>query len=88
MVKIELVDTQSNRLIKTAACSVAKNRAGVMKIELPHTQNDRLVMTADCSAKGKTDMLKIGPTDTRDKRLIVIDCPANSGSGERINMEM
>ena len=60
MMKIELVNTQSNRLIRMAACSAAhkskgeshKDRAGVMKIELPYTQNDRLVMTAVCSATG------------------------------------
>ena len=49
MMKIELVNTQSNRPIRTAACSAAhkskgenhKDRAGMMKIELPYTQNDR-----------------------------------------------
>ena len=48
MMKIELVNTQSNRLIRTAACYAAhkskgenhKDRAGVMKIELPCTHND------------------------------------------------
>ena len=58
MMKIELVNTQSYRLIRTTACSAAhknkgeshKDRAGVMKIELAYTQNDRLVMTAVCAA--------------------------------------
>ena len=56
MMKIELVNNQDNRLIRTAACSAAQkskgeshqDRAGVMKIELPYTQNDRLVMTEIC----------------------------------------
>ena len=85
MMKIELVNTQSNRLIRTAACSAAhkskgenhKDRAEVMKIELPYTQNDRLVVTAVCSATGieggnrsSAEMMKIELINTQSNRPI------------------